>query len=215
MLTSAQLERITEKHLEPKILELGFQKVRPRVFARQRRPEFIDVIALSAPFIHDRNLRAGFSLSFAPHVASRYTETVAWHRTLKSSRIDLPIPTAEGESLRINGFGPQEVAAEHARRVANALPSIESKLQQYGRVTDLLALFRWHETNKMGGFSIENRPWILMGYAFYHLRYGNEKRGEQMLSRVIKQSDFREETVARLLQICKETIANRSARLVN
>jgi hypothetical protein len=159
--------------LDHELLPHGFEQVKPFKWVRSTKPDIRDLVEVYALKSAAIAPRWGFSLDFVPHVSSG---RVAWHRTAKSSMLDLvwdPLDYAGVEGWTQSRF----VAASELPRLAELFAAKVSNaalndLARARHISDLPALYREWAARPCVRFSIKNYIQAPLGEAFVLKRLG-------------------------------------------
>jgi hypothetical protein len=196
---------------DPPVTQAGFVKVSARRYVRKRLVGTRDVIELHS----DRGILIlvwGFSFDFVPHIAGRFTETVRWHRTDKSANLDLRYsglgrlcsgPREQGATIQLwrgESRLRQDAQLSKDRLLLKAL----AKLDSVRNLHDVSDLFE-SEARETHFF---NFPQIVLAYAFYLARTGNEAEARHYMSEWLRRSNHREETQKTLARLFEEAAAS-------
>jgi hypothetical protein len=170
---------------DPPVTQAGFAKISARKYVRKRFIGTRDVIELHS----DRGsliLIWGFSFDFVPHIAGRFTETVRWHRTDKSTNPDLRYsglgklcsgPREQGAAIQL-WRGESQLRQEAQLSKDRLLPKAFAKLDSVRNLHDVRDLFE-SEARETYFF---NFPQIVLAYAFYLAKTGNEVGARHYMS---------------------------------
>jgi hypothetical protein len=191
--------------------QAGFAKISARRYVRQRFTGVRDVVELRS----DRAtliLVWGFSFDFVPHIAGRFTETVRWHRTNKSATPDLRYsglgrfcsgPREPGATIQLwqgESRLRQEAELSKFRLLPRALATLDSIRNLHG----FRQLFEFEAREK----HFFNFPQVVLGYAFYLAKIGDEGEARRYMSEWLQRSNHREATQKTLARLFEEAAAS-------
>jgi hypothetical protein len=128
LIPAARRHRIVQE-----VLQLSREQwvaVTPAMWARAVAPDIVQLIRLDAWKGASYSFAWGVSLGFVPH---RWDSGVAWHRTLKSSRMDLR-ELAPNVAERAAGDRPHAGSRGSVVSVANTTFAMMSSVHGTGRV---------------------------------------------------------------------------------
>lgn len=191
--------------------QAGFAKISARRYIRKRFIEARDVVELRS----NRGtliLVWGFSFDFVPHIAGRFSETVRWHRTDKSANPDLRYsglgrlcsgPRELGASIQL-WQGESRLRQEAELSKAQLLPRALAKLDSVRDLLNCRHLFEIEAREKY----FFNFPQMVLAYAFYLAKIGDEVEARRYMSEWLQRSNHREETQKTLAQLFEEAAAS-------
>ena len=137
-----RIDEIIAEVFDPVLGAQGFRRSTPRKYARKRVEHTHDVIELLSQRVSLRMIW-GVSLDFVPHVAGRATETVQWHRTVRTANPDLRYSESENASQPTRRFDISTIQGENLVReqARSALAEMVPKaLRFFDSVPDLLSI---------------------------------------------------------------------------
>jgi hypothetical protein len=204
----AVIDKVLAEIFDASLARVGFEKIRPRFYVRNRLPEMNDVIEFYRGRL-DLTLVWGPSLNFVPHITGK-VENVRWHRTPKSAHIDLrysgfgkrrqieySIQTTQGEQTLLRG-------ARLTR--TEILPKALAYFESVRVFSDLSAKFREAALPNHWGWTLEMRYQEHLAYCFYLAKSGQEIDARKMMSAWLSHgfNSFRPETLEKLSQHFEE-----------
>jgi hypothetical protein len=139
------------------LLPQGFEQVKTLKWVRSAKPAIRDVIELYSLKGASIAPRWGFSLDFVPHVAAGQ---VRWHRTAKSSMLDLvwdPIDFAGGDGWTLSRFTAPAALPRLTQRLAvKVCRAALADLARAEQVSHLPALYREWAARPAVRFDMQN-----------------------------------------------------------
>jgi hypothetical protein len=177
--------------------EVGFQKIRDRLYVRSRVHEINDVIE----FWRDKlnlNFLWGLSSSFVPHITNG-VENVRWHRTPKSAYRDL-LYSGFGCQPQV-GWSIEATSGEDELRQSawitrsEMLPKALKFFESFKKFHDLESVFRKFEEPNEFGWTFDTLTQVSLAYSFYLAKSGQEQKARQYMSKwLVRNSNaYREE----------------------
>lgn len=172
--------------LDARLSRLGFVCSKPGTWAKEDCREGRPMIVMqhykgkmSAPVW-------GYSLNYVPHLNNACSR-VAWHRTLKSARLDV-FPFDEQQDLpSLSRFATAEEHVVAADRIlGDACDRAERFFATFSTAGDLLPLFnrlRDYDGDGLGYWNYTNLP---LAHAFTLRLTGDERAGRRLLERYIE-----------------------------
>ncbi len=155
------------------LLPQGFEHVKPHKWVRMSKPAIRDVVELYSLKSASVAPRWGFSLDFVPHVAAG---RVRWHRTVKSSMLDLvwdPLDFVglDGwtQSRFVVPYELPRLTQLFATKVCGTALLDLAKAQQ---VSDLPRLYQEWAARPAVRFKMQNYHQATLGEAFVRQRLG-------------------------------------------
>jgi hypothetical protein len=150
-----------------------FEHVKPLKWVRSAKPAIRDLIELYSLKGASIAPRWGFSLDFVPHVAAG---RVRWHRTVKSSMLDLvwdPLDFAGLDGWTQSRFvEPPELPQITQLFAAKVCRAALADLARAKQVSDLPALYREWAARPAVRFKMQNYHQATLGEAFVRQRLG-------------------------------------------
>jgi hypothetical protein len=188
--------------------EVGFQKIRDRLYVRSRVHEINDVIE----FWRDKlnlNFLWGLSLNFVPHITNG-VENVRWHRTPKSAYKDLSysgfgrVPEL-GWSIKATS-GEDELRRSALLTRSEMLPKALKFFESVKKFHDLESVFRKFEQPNEFGWTFDTLNQVSLAYSFYLAKSGQEQKARQYMSKWLAHHSnaHREETILRISELFEE-----------
>jgi hypothetical protein len=203
----ALIDSVLAETFDVAMTQANFAKVGRRKYVRKRFVSTRDTVLL-----HSNRaslvLVWGFSFDFVPHISGRFTETVRWHRTDKSANPDLRYsglgrlcsgPREPGATIDVwQGEASLRQQAEQSK--VQLLPKAIAKLDSVRNIRDLRPLFEF-EARENYFFNFRQ---LVLAYAFYLAKVGDEGEARRYMSEWLKLSNQREETQRTLARLFEE-----------
>ena len=209
--SSLLVDSVVADTFDRPMTQARFAKVGNRKYVRKRFIGARDTVLLHS----DRTsliLVWGFSFDFVPHISGRFTETVRWHRTDKSANPDLRYsglgrlcsgPREPGATIQV-WRGESRLRQEAELSKAQLLPKAIAKLDSVRSIRDLRHLFEFEAREKY----FFNHRQVVLAYAFYLAKMGDEVEARLYMSEWLKLSNQREETQRTLARLFEEAAAS-------
>jgi hypothetical protein len=155
------------------LLPEGFEHVKPLKWVRSAKPAIRDVVELYSLKSASVAPRWGFSLDFVPHVAAG---RVGWHRTVKSSMLDLvwdPLDFAGLDGWTQSRFIVPSELSRLTQLFANKVcRTALADLARAKQVSDLPMLYQEWAARPVVRFKMQNYHQATIGQAFVRQRLG-------------------------------------------
>ncbi len=205
------VDSVVAEIFDERLVRAAFAKVGARRYVRERIPSVRDVIEFRSNAV-SLLLVWGFSFDFVPHISGRHSETVRWHRTIKSANPDLRYsglgmlcsgPRVPGAEM-IFSQGEAQFRQEAELCKKTLLNQALATLSSVSKLHDFRPLFE-AETREELFF---NSPQVSLAYAFYLANIGDEVQARRYMSKWLQRSPYRKETQRRLLQLFEEAAAS-------
>lgn len=173
LLPTAAFNDALRSAFEHELSSQGFEHVKPLKWVRSAKPAIRDIVELYSLKGASVAPRWGFSLDFVPHVAAG---RVRWHRTVKSSMLDLvwdPLDFARLDGWTQSRFVvPSELGQRAQLFATKVCRSALADLARAQQVADLPVLYREWAVRPAIRFEMQNYQQATLGEAFVRQRLG-------------------------------------------
>jgi len=196
---------ILESVFGPQLTQLGFARITSRKWVRSKKPEIREAMIIEPTKGGSYHPVWGFSLDYVPHFSG---STVSWHRTPKTSRLDLRYDPIDYEADP--GRSPWFISSMHgsdqmktdALNVAKcAIPRAIAFFNSVQETPDLVNVFTTQMAKPAVRFSFYNYIQQPLAYAFTLARLRNHDEAFALLKQYIEQYKVSVDASAKLRKL--------------
>jgi hypothetical protein len=211
-MTPALIDAVICETFDEVLAQASFEKISSRKYVRNRIRDVREVVEIHSTTV-TLILTWGFSFDFVPHIAGRYTESVRWHRTSKSTYHDIwysgrgdtiARPYPPGAEVWLNR-GEARVREDLQGTKLLLLPKALVQLNAPRNLLSFRHIFEAEE--EKAGKAFFNYYQLALAYAFFLARIGDAEKARKYMSAWLIRSNHREETQQRLCELFERTAA--------
>ncbi len=206
LLTAAERDAIVAPHMREHLQPLGLTQVGVRTWVDGSRPPVRRMFELRLLKGAGMGAQWGFSLDFVPHISGG---RVHWHRTNKTSMLDIIIDPTEEALPRLTFIhGAAQLQDDLKRFMPQAVKRARETWERGETTPGLLALVREVRKQNTNCFPFDVYTQLSLAYAFLSARVGDVGSAERELNRYLSRLKLEDEIATKLRNLAREYAGN-------